>query len=129
MMKGRTLIMTEERRKRKKNKNKPQVPALELAPCPKWDWDLMKHRLQAPPMDFLADGFSLKQLPGKDRYYLFRGGNHKVLAVAHLDTVQNLPHFFGDRIGDSSYVFASQMDDRLGVHLLLDILPQYVVFP
>jgi len=46
-----------------------------------------------------------------------------VLAVVHLDTVmQAVPEFKADR------VIAPQLDDRLGLHIILDILPQFCKF-
>ena len=52
-------------------------------------------------------------------YYAYKDNGSNILAVAHLDTVQKSKHF---AIGDN-IVFASKLDDRLGVYTILDFLP------
>lgn len=57
--------------------------------------------------------------------YCFLDNGSKVLAVAHLDTVQQVNHFSTaeDVGGDGQWVFCPKLDDRLGVYTLLDLLP------
>lgn len=47
----------------------------------------------------------------------------KILGVAHLDTVLDLKHFNKMEIKGDDIVFNAQLDDRLGVYTMLDILP------
>ncbi len=51
--------------------------------------------------------------------YIFSDHGERVLGVAHLDTVLPATHFAHD--GDR--VICPTLDDRLGVYLLLDVLP------
>lgn len=48
----------------------------------------------------------------------------KILAVAHLDSVVNTNHFYHLSTGKDTMIVNAQLDDRLGVYTLLDILPQ-----
>jgi len=66
--------------------------------------------------DFAAFGEVVATPEGN---YIFRDNGANVLGVAHLDTVLPPTHFAhnGDR------VFSPALDDRLGVYLLLDVLP------
>jgi hypothetical protein len=50
--------------------------------------------------------------------YYFRDNGASVLGVAHLDTVLN-----AKPMREGKYVIAPQLDDRLGVWILLDLLP------
>jgi len=55
-----------------------------------------------------------------DGLYFFKDNGKKLLAVGHLDTVQkpNTPKRVGNKF------FASTLDDRLGVYMLLDMIPK-----
>jgi hypothetical protein len=57
-------------------------------------------------------------------WYTDNGSN--ILGVAHLDYVPQTTHFGSVRIvpGHYSIVYSGQLDDRLGVYTLLDLLPQ-----
>lgn len=60
-----------------------------------------------------------------DGIYIYRENpNAKILAVAHLDTVLNTNHFHHVKVKGDSIVLNAQLDDRLGVYTLLDLLPQ-----
>lgn len=54
--------------------------------------------------------------------YLKRGG--KILAVAHRDVVKSIAESDICRIQGNDF-YAPQLDDRLGVHLILDVLAKY----
>lgn len=48
----------------------------------------------------------------------------KILAVAHCDWVKGLPvHFSKAVLTDETLIFSPQLDDRLGVYTVLDLLP------
>jgi hypothetical protein len=61
----------------------------------------------------------------KDGVLIYRDNpKAKILAVAHLDSVLDLRHFYTIKERHDTYVINAQLDDRLGVFTLLDILPQ-----
>ena len=56
--------------------------------------------------------------------YIHADNGKKILAVAHLDTVQSLDHYYHLTLGRDEIIFNAALDDRLGVYLLLDVLPK-----
>lgn len=74
---------------------------------------------------FDMDTFTVEQ-PAPDDFYAFRDNGSKVLAVAHLDTVQQGPNrdcqFVNTAAGP--VVFSGALDDRLGAYTILDLLPR-----
>jgi len=74
------------------------------------------------------DGFRAFHAEGKvintpDGPYIFRDNGAKVLAVAHLDSVQRTRHF-GFSPNCPGRLYCGQLDDRLGAHVILDVLPK-----
>jgi hypothetical protein len=60
---------------------------------------------------------------GGEYIYIDNGAN--VLGVAHLDSwYENSKKFKVDKSGDLMLVTSPQLDDRLGVHIILDVLPK-----
>ena len=55
--------------------------------------------------------------------YFFKDNGSKVLAVAHLDTVQDERHF-GIAKSDNNIIWNCQLDDRLGAWMILHLLPE-----
>ena len=62
---------------------------------------------------------------GVDNPYLFIDKGAKILAVAHLDATGEKPHFGRINIKGDEWVLSRWLDDRLGVFLLLDVLPHF----
>ncbi len=61
----------------------------------------------------------------KGRYW-FKDNGANILAVAHVDTQNpHMRHFKVVKLASEINVFNAQLDDRLGVYLLLDYLPQF----
>lgn len=58
-----------------------------------------------------------------DGKYLFINNNSKILAIAHLDTVQKKSHFYRVNVGGDTWVLCPWLDDRLGAYVILDLLP------
>ena len=58
------------------------------------------------------------------KQYAFKNNGAKILAVAHCDTVRDDKHFEIVRLSEETIVFAAQLDDRLGVYTILDLLPR-----
>ena len=59
----------------------------------------------------------------KGRYF-FKDNDSKILAVAHLDSVQNFSHFQTLKLPHKELIFCPTLDDRLGAFLLLNHLPK-----
>lgn len=59
--------------------------------------------------------------PAKKLVFIDNGA--PVLGIAHLDSVSTLNHFYSFRIGEERFVFSPKLDDRLGVYVLLSLLP------
>lgn len=58
--------------------------------------------------------------------YIYQNNNANVLAVAHMDTVFDKDnHYF---YAEGKYVNSGKLDNRIGVYILLDILPQIGTF-
>jgi hypothetical protein len=55
--------------------------------------------------------------------HIFIDNKAGVLGVAHLDVVNELNHFYPLNIHNGKIVMSSRCDDRLGVYILLKILP------
>ena len=59
-----------------------------------------------------------------DDSYIYIDNGSDILAIAHLDTVKQERHFHHLTLGDNQeYIFSPALDDRLGVYIILDILP------
>jgi len=70
----------------------------------------------------LTQGFEM--LGTNDRPCFYLDNNSTVLAVAHLDSVQDSDHFKHTIVGDETFVFSPVLDDRAGVYIILDLLPK-----
>lgn len=59
--------------------------------------------------------------------HIFVDNGADILAVAHLDTVNDSKHFIRvEGLGEHQWtVFSTRCDDRLGAYLLIDVLPQF----
>jgi len=80
----------------------------------------LRQRCLAPIRTFYSEG-QVTDTP--DGPYIFQDNGADVLAVAHLDTVRHDRHF-GVYRDDPDTLFNCQLDDRLGVWVALDVLPQ-----
>lgn len=67
--------------------------------------------------------------PLRDDGNIFIDNRSNVLAIAHLDSVNYLEHFHVIAIDGNDLVFNTHLDDRLGVYVLLELLPQLGIFP
>ncbi len=81
------------------------------------DVSRLKHVCELPVEAFASHGETVVTPGGSN--YVFRDQGEPVLAVAHLDTVLPGTPFSHD----GERVYCPALDDRLGVHLLLDVLP------
>lgn len=59
----------------------------------------------------------------KGKKHIFINNNSGILGVAHIDVVNDLKHFYPLDIHNGKIVMSSRCDDRLGVYILLKILP------
>lgn len=86
------------------------------------NYDLMKKICLAKISDFETLGEVSKTPNG---IYIHKSNpKSKVLGIAHLDTVLSLNHFHKVKIDKKDIVINAQLDDRLGVYVMLDILPK-----
>ena len=89
---------------------------------PKIDISKIKHYCNLPMKEFNELGKTVNTPYGK-YIYIDRGGD--VLAVAHLDTVQNGKKFSTstDDFTGEPLIHSASLDDRLGVYAILELLP------
>lgn len=59
----------------------------------------------------------------KEKYW-FKDNGGSVLAVAHLDSVQQCTHFHEMHLPHKHRVYCPVLDDRLGVYIILNLLPK-----
>lgn len=86
------------------------------------NYELLEQICLAPIETFKALG---DVTTTKDGIYIHIGNpDSKILGVAHLDSVLDLDHFYKLDIDKDSIVINAQLDDRLGVYVMLDILPR-----
>lgn len=92
------------------------------------DYKQMRQTMNAPFEYFLGLGAVHVNEQGKQ--YIFIDNKSDILAVAHLDSVNPSSHFAvvttKNGTGESR-IFSSVVDDRLGAHIILDLLPQHGV--
>jgi hypothetical protein len=88
----------------------------------KIDYRLMKNICLADISAFESLG---KTFDTQDGIYIhIEKPNSKILAVAHLDTVLNSTNFKVVEKKKKTKVYNMQLDDRLGVYTILDLLPK-----
>ena len=85
------------------------------------DTNKLKEVALAPVDKFVSLG-EVKNTP--DGTYIFIDNGSNVLAVAHLDTVNDSSHFHVTTNEESRVIHNAQLDDRLGVYIILDLLPK-----
>lgn len=68
----------------------------------------------------LGEEWYVEKIPRPNRFiYIDNGAD--ILAVAHLDTVQDTDHFY--HLPKLDRIYNAQLDDRLGAYVILDLLP------
>lgn len=85
------------------------------------DYQQLKEICQRPINNFKDIG---KITDTPDGIYIHKNNNSNVLAVAHLDTVENSKKFQIKHIKGHKIIRAPQLDDRLGAYIILKILPK-----
>ena len=79
----------------------------------------LRQRCLAPLREFYSMGDAVDTPNGK---YVYCDNSASILAVAHLDTVLSGPRHFGSKKGNACKIYNAQLDDRLGVYTILDVL-------
>lgn len=83
----------------------------------------LKRRCLAKRESFFDEGV-LSMSQGLALIHKDRGEDSTVLGIAHLDTVRDDPHFQAVRLGKKeTIIHNAQLDDRMGVYIMLDLLP------
>lgn len=92
-----------------------------------FDQDALRRICQMPEEDFAA-AFDMEIVPVAQRapadYYCYRDNNSNVLAVAHLDTVEEARQCNFLNTAGGPVVYSPALDDRLGAYIILDLLPK-----
>lgn len=87
------------------------------------NYELLKSICLSPISDFEKFG---QVWDTQDGIFIYKENpKAKILAVAHLDSVLDLDHFYRMSVGGRDIVVNAQLDDRLGVYTLLHVLPQF----
>lgn len=89
----------------------------------KLDLDVLRAICKAPIETIMEDLGGQIVTDGRGDKYAYKDNGSRILAVAHLDTVQDAPTWGVVRLEDETLVFSPQLDDRLGVYTILHILP------
>ncbi len=85
-----------------------------------FDPEMLKHLCTT--WDF-SDYATEYTLPGKDRFYWYQDNGSDILAVAHLDSVQDDGTCQVVYTSAGPLAVSGALDDRLGVYVILDLLP------
>src|ERR1017187_7821411 len=86
--------------------------------------DALRHRCSQDIQSFRKEGGSVIQINNLFQIHKDKGKNCKVLGVAHLDTVRSDGHFQAVKMSKKeTIIYASELDDRMGVYIMLDLLP------
>jgi hypothetical protein len=99
-------------------KTKRPEPVLEI----EIDYEAMRRRCLMPVEEFKTES-GVQVVTIEDTFYCFIDNGADVLAVAHLDTVQPATHFERLVLPHRNLVFSPTLDDRLGLYVILDLLP------
>lgn len=91
----------------------------------KIDYSILKQFCLQSERSFLR----LPNVTVDDHDNIFIDNRSNVLAIAHLDSVCELSHFHVIDIDGTEMVFNAQLDDRLGVYVILELLPQLGILP
>ncbi len=75
----------------------------------------LKYRCQQPTLDLL-----------QGKQYRFVDNGSKVLAIAHCDSIDCGTNHFNQK---GNLVYNTSLDDRLGIHIILDVLPNMGIVP
>ena len=82
--------------------------------------ETLKTRCNSQIEDYFSQGEVIQTADGP---YIYKDNNAKVLAVVHLDTVRNDQWFEVLKLQNDYVIYNTQLDDRLGAYIVLDILP------
>ena len=109
---GKKTVKMEKKKLKKLTRYLPSVDLLQL-----------RARCLAPIADIESDFVKAGGVIGgnpQDGFFAFKDNGSNILAVAHLDHVQQSSHFAYDK----GFVFCARLDDRLGVYTVLNYLPK-----
>ena len=84
-------------------------------------WKKLRELCLMPSSNFSRYG---DKTGGGQDFYFFQDNGADILAVAHLDTVQDDRHFGISKSGDSDVIWNCQLDDRLGAWMILELFPK-----
>ena len=89
-----------------------------------FDGDALKHLCETWDFSDYAQRIDLPSSPlGRERYFWFQDNGSDILAVAHLDSVQDDGTASIVETSAGLLVTSGKLDDRLGVYVILELLP------
>jgi hypothetical protein len=103
-----------------KNKTKIQIPTSTIFGLPNINYTKLKQICRKKTKDFHSYGKKVECLNGLSYFYKDNGSN--ILAVGHLDSVQGFRNFNPVKLPTGQRIYCSNLDDRLGVYLIVDYL-------
>ena len=73
----------------------------------------------------IAQEYGLTEYKTKNgKKFWFKDNGSRVLGIAHVDTVKPFRHFRPVKFAEDTKIFTQTLDDRLGLHIMLDYLTQ-----
>lgn len=88
-------------------------PAMLATICTTWDFDSYAKRVDLP-----------NSTSGRKRFYYYKDNGSDILAVAHLDSVQDDGTCTVVDTAAGPLAVSGTLDDRLGVYVILELLPK-----
>lgn len=107
---------------RKKESRQPSAQLLEWIES-HFDEAELVQACERDSLDFGAYA-TMTRLPGCDRFYWYQDNGSDILAVAHLDSVQDDVGCQVTWTAAGPLVTCGALDDRLGAYVILDLLPR-----
>ena len=92
----------------------------------RFNYDRLKNICWAKTKWFERFGETTKT---KDGTNVFIDNGSNVLAIAHRDVVLSQRHFYVLPFDDKTTIVCPQLDDRLGIYVIMDILPRFGIKP
>lgn len=86
--------------------------------CSTWDFTPYATRVDLP------SGLGRRGQSGHERFYWYKDNGSPILAVAHLDTVQEDRSCQVTQTAGGLLATSGALDDRLGVYVILELLPK-----
>lgn len=107
-------------------RNKFTLPSAEMnlvAQMPNIQYDALR-KMCSMKETAIARKYGLQYIHTPDGGFYFKDNGADVLGVAHLDSVMPYMHFTIAKMRPDTWIFAPNLDDRLGAYVIADYLPK-----